>query len=184
MANRPAKRRRAAQFCDTVRTVCDYTFISCLLATVASLALGDSAKAACERGRFKVEGAYAMDRRTSLTWQHCALGSEWRNGECQGEQQALSLSEATAKAASQGNGWRLPTAEELADLIDASCGKPAIDSRVFPNLVDDGEGAIPYWSSTRGGMPGLMTFVDFANARIDWHSPGFPLFVCLVRSPR
>lgn len=152
------------------------------LGSVALVFFGAAAHAACEKNRFMLQGAYAVDRQTGLIWQRCTAGSDWRAGRCQGEQQAMALSEAKAAAVNQGAEWRLPTAPELASLIDPGCGSPAINQHVFPGLVDDGEGAIPYWSSSQTGVAGLMTFVDFANARVDGHSPGFGLFVRFVKS--
>jgi hypothetical protein len=151
------------------------------IAAAALLALGTAANAACAKGRFALQGPFAVDRQAGLVWQRCSVGSEWKGGKCEGMQQAMSLSEAKASIANDKD-WRLPTADELAGLIDQGCGTPSIDTRVFPNLVDDGEGAIPYWSSSPAGVGRLMTFVDFANARVDWHSPGFALFVRLVKS--
>ena len=42
-----------------------------------------------------------------------------------------------------GDGWRLPTIEELSSLVDRTKHQPAIDSEVFPNTESG-----MYWSST------------------------------------
>jgi len=153
----------------------------CALGLLANVLMSGAAEAACAKGRFKMEGAFAVDRQARLTWQRCTVGSQWRNGSCEGEPQAMSLSEAKTEATKQGDGWRLPNARELSTLIDTGCGNPAIDRHVFPIVADDGEGAIPYWSSSPVGVANLIAFVDFANARIDGHSSGFALFVRLVK---
>ena len=151
---------------------------------LTNLVMTGAANAACAKGRFKVQEAYAIDREARLIWQRCTVGSRWIKAGCQGEPQAMSLSEAKTNAMKEGNGWRLPSARELATLIDTGCGNPAIDRRVFPGMVDDGEGAIPYWTSSPVGVANLMAFVDFANARIDGHSSGFALFVRFVKDDK
>jgi hypothetical protein len=151
---------------------------------LTSLMMSSAANAACAKGRFKVQAAYAIDREAGLIWQRCTAGSRWINSGCQGEALAMSLSEAKSNAIKEGIGWRLPNARELATLLDTGCGNPAIDRRVFPGMTDDGEGAIPYWSSSPVGVANLIAFVDFANARIDGHSPGFALFVRFVKDNR
>ncbi|MDH2348512.1 MULTISPECIES: DUF1566 domain-containing protein [unclassified Bradyrhizobium] len=155
-----------------------------IVGQLSFLVLASTANAACVKGRFKVESAYAVDRQTGLTWQRCTVGAQWSHGGCQGQPQAMSISEAKVSAAALGDGWRLPNARELATLIDTGCGNPAIDRRVFPDLTDDGEGAIPYWSASPVGVARLIAFVDFANARIDGHSSGFALFVRFVKDSR
>jgi hypothetical protein len=151
---------------------------------LTNLVMSTAADAACAKGRFEVQGAYAIDREAGLIWQRCTVGSRWINAGCQGEPQAMSLSEAKTNATKEGNGWRLPNARELATLIDTGCGNPAIDRRVFPGMIDDGEGAIPYWSNSPVGVANLIAFVDFANAQIDGHSSGFALFVRFVKDNR
>ena len=168
----PGERARAA------------TYTIWVAGLLTNLVMSSAANAACAKGRFKVEGAYAIDREAGLIWQRCTVGSRWMDVGCQGEPQAMSLSEAKTNAMKEGNGWRLPSARELATLIDTDCGNPAIDRRVFPGMTDDGEGAIPYWSSSPVGVANLMAFVDFANARIDGHSSGFALFVRFVKDDR
>ena len=44
---------------------------------------------------------------------------------------------------SLGEGWRLPTIQELFTLVDHSRSDPAIDTDVFPDTASDW-----YWSST------------------------------------
>ncbi|MEX2964239.1 DUF1566 domain-containing protein [Microbulbifer sp. TYP-18] len=42
-----------------------------------------------------------------------------------------------------GNGWRLPTLDELETLVDRSCYDPAIDTEKFPDTRNQA-----YWTST------------------------------------
>ena len=55
--------------------------------------------------------------------------------------------------------WRLPSATELATLVDLSQTEPAIDAKVFPFTVSAG-----YWtSSTYVASPDKAWVVDFSN---------------------
>ena len=40
-----------------------------------------------------------------------------------------------------GEGWRLPSKDELLSLVCEECGTPTIDPNIFPNTE-----AVPYWT--------------------------------------
>ena len=94
----------------------------------------------------------------------------------------MSLNEAKEYAQKLSGGWHVPTIEELYGIVERKCSDPAINSEVFPNVEDLGEGA-PYWSTTKiKGMPSLIYYIDFLDGSADGHTKGFSMAVRLVRS--
>ncbi|EOH4910744.1 hypothetical protein ACLQUA_004650, partial [Enterobacter ludwigii] len=87
-----------------------------------SLAMSSlSAYAQCD---FITEDSTVIDLKNNLEWQACTFGMQWNieNG-CTGEPTPLTLSTAFGEAIKQGNGWRLPSIEELSLLSSKSCLK-------------------------------------------------------------
>ena len=85
-----------------------------LLWLQASMAL-----AACDLSdRLTRQGGIIHDRLSQLEWQACSLGSQWQEGKgCVGTPALLTLLEAKDEAARLGEGWRLPTIEEMPELV-------------------------------------------------------------------
>ncbi|MBR9882955.1 MAG: DUF1566 domain-containing protein [Oceanospirillales bacterium] len=125
----------------------------------------------------------AYDKETHLTWQRCSVGTTWKSGAgCIGQPKLMSLKDAKRFAEQVGEGWRVPTIDELYSLVEQEYDDPAINSVVFPNVKESSEGA-PYWTVTPiDEMPMLIYFVDFMTGRVDGHTEGFSLAVRLVRS--
>ena len=132
--------------------------------------------------RFNLIEGEATDTKTGLIWKRCGLGTDWRSRRCEGVRSTFSLSDATRRSEEMSAGWRVPSGPELQTLIDRTCGKPVVDTVVFPDIRPDAEGAAPYWSTTPVGMAGLYYFFDMIDGSSDGHSRGFPLNVRLVRS--
>ena len=87
---------------------------------------------------------------TGLIWQRCSLGQNY-DETCSGNPQQLTWSNANTYCNSLpslgGNTWRLPTVNELLNLVDygiSSSGVMYINSTAFPNTV----WASSYWSSS------------------------------------
>ncbi|MEH8160785.1 DUF1566 domain-containing protein [Aeromonas veronii] len=151
-----------------------------LLWLPASMAL-----AACDLSdRLTRQGEVIHDRLNQLEWQACSLGSQWLEGKgCVGTPALLTLLEAKDEAARLGEGWRLPTIEELFTLLDEDCRAPMTDPNFFPDIHDNGENAAPYWtSSTIEEMPELVYYIDFMHGLIDGHTDRFAQAARLVRS--
>jgi hypothetical protein len=108
----------------------------------------------------------------------------WKNGKgCLGERRFLNFEEATKIAKNTGNGWRLPSVNELVSIVDDKCGMPATDVVVFPDIGPSEEMDNPYWTDSSAGMGlGLIYFVDFMTGIVDAHSKGFSQAVRLVKS--
>jgi Protein of unknown function (DUF1566) len=161
-----------------------------VVAALVSVCLTREGHAACLKSvlsdgtpRFQISFAEVRDLKTGLIWQTCSLGMTWSAQEgCAGERASHRFKDAVAAAGTAGHGWRLPTASELASLIDDSCGKPAIDTSVFRDVPDlRGEGDNTYWTSTPAGIDDMMYFIDFVWGSGDSHSPGYAMHVRLVR---
>jgi Protein of unknown function (DUF1566) len=112
-------------------------------------------------------GDEVFDPKIKIIWQRCSVGQKWLSGVCVGEADTFTLGNAKKLS---GSGWRLPTIQELASLIDchgnegnrtfeiensdkpyvAWCKKgdirPTIQQRIFPNTPKK-----PYWSSSPYG---------------------------------
>lgn len=135
--------------------------------------------------RFILKKGEAFDKVTKLTWCRCSAGATWKEGVgCIGSPKLMSLEEARQFAKQTGEGWRVPTIKELYSIVEQECENSVINSIVFPDTRDLGEGA-PYWSVTRiEDMPMLIYYVDFMSGRVDGHSEGFAMAVRLVRNQK
>ncbi len=133
--------------------------------------------------RFVLANGEAYDKQTKLTWRRCSVGTIWKkDAQCVGPVTLMRLDEAKQYAKTLGGGWRVPTIDELYSIIERNCSNPAINSAVFPNVRNLGEGA-PYWSATQiQEMPALVYYIDFLDGEADGHSKGFSMAVRLVRS--
>jgi hypothetical protein len=132
--------------------------------------------------RFILTEGEATDTKTGLIWMRCGLGTDWRSSRCDVASSSFSLSEANRRAEKLGSGWRVPSGPELQTLIDRTCGKPVVDTVVFPDVRPDPDGAAAYWTTNPVDMAGLYHFFDFMDGSSEAHSGGFPLNVRLVRS--
>lgn len=93
------------------------------------------------------DGAELLDRAAGLAWRRCAEGAQWHAGACDGAPARYNFEQAERRAREQadaaGAGWRLPSMQELASLVDDSRVEPAIDVTLFP-----GTPAQSFWAST------------------------------------
>lgn len=166
--------------------------LAAIVMVTGSLVSGDSI-AACRqprphRGqppvRFLIHDGEVTEPARQLVWQRCPVGMSWsQNLGCTGKPALMSVKEAIRYAGNLGSGWRVPTIDELAGLIDDSCSHPAINGRVFPGVRALGENAAPYWSQTPfEDLPDLSYYVDFMAGAVDARSRQLTLAVRLVRS--
>lgn len=130
-------------------------------------------------------GTMVRDLKTGLVWQRCTGALEWdnTNNRCT---TALGASLSTWSAALTNarlnrlggfSNWRLPNKKELASLIEYSCTKPAINSRIFPNTpsgyfwtstpVNYADSfSVWYVNFTAGDYGTLDAITNFANTRL------------------
>ena len=71
------------------------------------------------------------DSKTNLVWSAKTLGED------------VNYNTALEKIAELGEGWRMPTCDELLTLVDREKYAPAIDTEFFPDTKNDW-----YWTST------------------------------------
>lgn len=101
--------------------------------------------------RFLKRGPVAVDLLGGLEWMRCSMGQVLVEERCEGEALLAPYAAATAViervAASSGEGWRMPTVEELSRLIVMQEMPPMIDAYIFP---DTHRGS--YWTSSHNRM--------------------------------
>ena len=154
-------------------------FRACLLAVMMVLALSLQAQAAS----FMARDHLVVDLRFGVEWLRCTVGKVWNGETCVGEAVRLNHEQieiAIEQASEQlGEGWRLPTLEELEGLVCEECGRPMIDADVFPTTE-----AEPYWTGEENGFSAKNYFfsVNFFNGwTFGRFPPSKPLAVRLVR---
>ena len=162
-----------------------------LVAVVITCLSSGSVLADCDKqqlrkaasSRFVLNNGEAFDKVTKTTWCRCSAGTTWKEDVgCVGSPKLMRLEEARHFAKQAGDGWRVPTIKELYSIVEQECENPVINSIVFPDIRDLGEGA-PYWSVTRiEEIPMLVYYIDFISGRVDGHSQGFAMAVRLVRN--
>lgn len=92
-------------------------------------------------------GHLVKDLALGIEWMRCSVGQRWDAEQelCWGEAIRLNheeISQVIEQANAQlGDGWRLPSLDELQSLVCAECGPPKIDALLFPNTM-----AEPYWT--------------------------------------
>lgn len=139
-------------------------------------------ESAQSRYAISADGSEVTDSKTGLIWRRCPEGMTACASECSGVpgaytwEQSLALAEEAALAS--GKAWRLPTVKELAGIVDASFGNPAIDKNAFP-----GTPATPFWSVTPvENNPSKAWYVMFFGGFMNTYVLGGKLQVRLVRS--
>ena len=157
-----------------------------LLAGVANVFAADCASTpdSDEIGsRFLLKGELAFDSKTKLTWQRCGFGQHYKDGRCLGTLKLVTHTEAKQAALKAGKGWRVPSLDELASLIEKRCLAPMLNQVVFPGVREIAEGKAKYWSSDRDkDLPTLIYNVDFLGPAMDANTSGIALGLRLVRS--
>jgi len=130
--------------------------------------------------RYAIKGATVYDKKTDRTWDRCSIGQIWKGKlGCVGIIKSFTFEEAQMQAGDKG--WRVPTADELASLIDYSRKDqnqpPMIDEVAFPDMNKQ---KMVYWSSTPV-EPADGYFVDFNVGNLDNDSRKTANAVRLVR---
>lgn len=101
-------------------------------------------------------------KQTSLTWKRCTEGLRWNGSECTGTVQTYVWNAANALG---GDGWRLPTINELQTLVEYAVAEPGptINTTIFPDMAGSiSEGN--FWSASAfAGGQGNAWDINFDN---------------------
>ena len=101
---------------------------------------------------------------------------EWSATLCDGKN--VDYATAEKACAALGEGWRLPTRQELESILDLTRHKPAIDTARFPDTKSDW-----YWTSTPcAWSPDYAWFVSCCDGHVDFVLRGDDS--CCVRAVR
>ena len=141
-----------------------------------------NAQANAQGTSFMARDHLVIDLRFGIEWLRCTVGTVWDGETCTG--QAIRLSQDQAKIAIKqaneqlGEGWRLPTLEELQGLVCESCGPPMINEEIFPVTQSE-----PYWTGETNMFSARHYYsVNFINGwTFGRFLSGKPLAVRLVR---
>lgn len=138
-----------------------------LLITHCGQALSACAGAAANQ-RFVISksGAAVLDCRTGYIWFRCTVGQEWsaEANTCTGIPYRASRLDVMRYAGDvRRNGYRLPSQQQLLDLLETGAGIPMIDRAAFPDTPPGSfwtqEGASAY----RTGMVIPPYLIDFSG---------------------
>ena len=136
--------------------------------------------------------------KTGLIWQRCSIGQNWTGQTCEGNAEKLTWNNSMKLA---GNGWKIPTNEELRTLVYCSDNvyntlnkedygyiclsnkdkdslttvSPTINSIYFPNTPPEA-----FWSSSVTHDNGIW-YVYFGSGITNIGYDGFNRFVRLVK---
>ena len=128
---------------------------------------------AAERFVIVLDGAAVLDKETGLVWEK-SPDSAYRDW-------PTAVSYCYTKTVGDRKGWRLPTIEEFASLIDAAQSNPALPSgHPFLNLKTD-----YYWSSTTlADITNKAWFMGLSSGFMDTTLKTVGLIVWAVRGGR
>lgn len=107
------------------------------------------------------KGPIVIDPMVGLNWMRCSIGQVWENGKCDGTPILVpfAVTEAiiTRTTSSMGDGWRLPTRNELQRLVVDQANPPMINQDIF---LETHPGI--YWSADQNWLlPNNFWVVNF-----------------------
>lgn len=114
----------------------------------------------------KQEDGAVFDSDTGLLWSQTIADN-------------LSYEESVVRISELGDGWRMPTFEELSSIVDGGKYNPSIDVNYFPDTTGDF-----YWTSTDSpineGKKWIISFYGGGNAY--GYPPGIKICTRAVKS--
>lgn len=119
------------------------------------------------------DGAEVIDQGSGLTWRRCTEGMRWDGATCAGDPidytRKEALQKATAEATATGKGWRLPTAKELASIVDGTKPPAVVDATIFPATPTGWFWSVPAKADYTNYAWYLDFFRSSFNLGYDWY---------------
>ena len=101
--------------------------------------------ASANNAQFITKDHIVIDLQSGVEWLRCSVGQRWDGAQCVGEivklNQEMSVQAIELANEQLGGNWRLPTREELENIVCQECSRPKIDASIFPNTP-----AEPFWT--------------------------------------
>ena len=101
--------------------------------------------ALANNAQFIAKDHIVIDLKSGVEWLRCSVGQRWNGTQCVGDiiklNQEMSVQAINLADEQLGGNWRLPTREELENIVCQECGQPKIDASIFPNTP-----AEPFWT--------------------------------------
>lgn len=101
--------------------------------------------ALANNAQFIAKDHIVIDLQSGVEWLRCSVGQRWNGAQCVGDiiklNQEMSVQAINLADEQLGGNWRLPTREELENIVCQECGQPKIDASIFPNTP-----AEPFWT--------------------------------------
>jgi hypothetical protein len=110
---------------------------------------------------FVPKGPIVIDIMAGLDWMRCSVGQVWENERCDGTPILVPLAVTeiivVRTTSSMGDGWRLPTRDELQRLVVNQANPPMINQDIFSDTYPG-----IYWSTDQNWlMPNNFWVVNF-----------------------
>ncbi|AGI74728.1 putative DUF1566 family protein (plasmid) [Octadecabacter arcticus 238] len=110
---------------------------------------------------FVPKGPIVVDVMAGLNWMRCSIGQVWENGKCDGTPIlvpfAVTETIIARTTSSMGDGWRLPTRDELQRLVVDQTNPPMINQDIFSETHPG-----IYWSADQNWLlPNNFWVVNF-----------------------
>ena len=122
---------------------CTIKFIFSLMGIMCSILTTTLAFA--NNAQFIAKDHIVIDLQSGVEWLRCSVGQRWDGAQCVGEivklNQEMSVQAIELANEQLGGNWRLPTREELENIVCQECSRPKIDTSIFPNTP-----AEPFWT--------------------------------------
>ena len=101
--------------------------------------------ALANNAQFIAKDHIVIDLQSGVEWLRCSVGQRWNGAQCVGDiiklNQEMSVQAINLADEQLGGNWRLPTREELENIVCYECSQPKIDASIFPNTP-----AEPFWT--------------------------------------
>ncbi len=132
--------------------------------------------ALANNAQFITKDHIVIDLKSGVEWLRCSVGQRWNGAQCVGDiiklNQEMSVKAINLADEQLGGNWRLPTREELENIVCHECNQPKIDASIFPNTP-----AEPFWTGEQNKYsPRHVWSVKFFHRSYIWQVYAIPRF--------